>query len=74
MLAELFATDLARDPESCLYVGDSLNDAPMFGFFPHSVGVATVRDCADRMPSLPRWITRGAGGAGFVEVADALLR
>jgi len=74
MMAALFATDLARDPQSCLYVGDSLNDAPMFGFFPHSVGVATVRDCADRMPALPRWITRGAGGAGFVEVADALLR
>jgi HAD superfamily hydrolase (TIGR01484 family) len=74
MLAELFATDIERNAESCLYIGDSLNDAPMFGFFRHSVGVATVRQYADRMPTLPRWITRGAGGAGFVEVADALLR
>jgi len=74
MLAELFATDIERDAEHCLYIGDSLNDAPMFGFFPHSVGVATVRQYADRMPTLPRWITRGAGGAGFVEIADALLR
>jgi len=72
MMAELFATDLARDADACLYVGDSLNDAPMFGFFRHSVGVATVRDYADRLPSLPRWITKGAGGAGFVEMADAL--
>jgi hypothetical protein len=26
------------------------------------------------MPALPRWITCGAGGAGFVEIADTLLR
>jgi len=74
MMAELFATDIEHDVERCLYIGDSLNDAPMFGFFPHSVGVATVRRYADRMPALPRWITKGAGGTGFVEVADALLR
>jgi hypothetical protein len=73
MLAELFATDLARDAEGCLYIGDSLNDAPMFDFFPYSVGVSTVRDYADRLPSLPRWITNGAGGAGFVEMAETLL-
>ena len=73
IMAGLFATDIDRDAESCLYVSDSLNDAPMFGFFPHSVGVSTVRRYADRLPSLPRWITRGAGGAGFVEVAEALL-
>ncbi len=73
MLAELFGTDLARDAEACLYIGDSLNDAPMFGFFPYSVGVSTVRDYADRLPSLPCWITNGAGGAGFVEMAETLL-
>ncbi len=73
MMAKLFATDIEREAERCLYIGDSLNDAPMFGFFPHSVGVSTVRDYADRMPAMPRWITRGAGGPGFVEVAEALL-
>src|SRR5260370_13326975 len=73
VMSELFALDIDRDGECVLYVGDSLNDAPMFGFFPHSVGVSTVRQYADRMPTLPRWITRGAGGAGFVEVADRLL-
>ena len=73
MLAELFATDIDRDAERCLYIGDSLNDAPMFGFFPYSVAVATVRHYVGRMPALPRWITNGAGGAGFVEIADRLL-
>lgn len=73
MMPELFGADLDRNAERYLYVGDSLNDAPMFGFFPYSVGVATVREDAHRMPALPRWITRGAGGAGFVEIAEALL-
>jgi HAD superfamily hydrolase (TIGR01484 family) len=73
VMAERFALDIDRDREGVLYVGDSPNDAPMFGFFPHSVGVAGVRQYADRMPALPRWITRGGGGAGFVEVADRLL-
>jgi HAD superfamily hydrolase (TIGR01484 family) len=73
MMAELFAMDIEREAERCLYIGDSLNDAPMFGFFPHTVGVSTVCDYAERMPALPRWITKGAGGAGFAEVAAALL-
>lgn len=73
MMAELFATDVDRHPETCLYIGDSLNDAPMFAHFRNSVGVSSVRRYADRLPALPRWITRGAGGAGFVEMADALL-
>jgi HAD superfamily hydrolase (TIGR01484 family) len=73
IMAELFATDIDRDAGSCLYIGDSLNDAPMFAHFPNSVGISSVRRYADRLPVLPRWITAGAGGAGFVEMADALL-
>lgn len=72
MLAELFATDVAREADAVVYVGDSLNDEPMFGFFPNSIGVATVRHCLDRLAGPPKWITRGGGGAGFVEVADML--
>ncbi|HEY3911616.1 MAG TPA: HAD-IIB family hydrolase [Stellaceae bacterium] len=73
MLAELFATDIERDRDAFIYVGDSLNDEPMFGFFPNSVGVATVRRYVDRMATPPRWVTAGGGGSGFVEVANALL-
>ncbi len=74
MLAELFAADIEHDRHAFIYVGDSLNDQPMFGFFPNSVGVATVRRYVDRMTTPPQWVTRGGGGSGFVEVADALLR
>jgi HAD superfamily hydrolase (TIGR01484 family) len=73
MLAELFATDIDREADAFVYVGDSLNDEPMFGFFPNSVGVATVRHYLDRLAAPPKWVTDGGGGAGFVEVADMLL-
>jgi hypothetical protein len=62
--------DLAR----CLYVGDALNDEPMFRGFPRSVGVANVRDVWDELRWKPAHVTRAAEGAGFVEVARALLR
>jgi 3-deoxy-D-manno-octulosonate 8-phosphate phosphatase KdsC-like HAD superfamily phosphatase len=74
MLAQLFACDIERERDAFVYVGDSLNDEPMFGFFPNSVGVAGVRHYLDRMTTPPQWVTRGGGGSGFVEVADALLR
>jgi HAD superfamily hydrolase (TIGR01484 family) len=73
MMAELFGVDLDRDAAAYAYSGDSPNDSPMFGFFPNGVGVANVRDFADVMPHLPRWVTLKRSGAGFVELAEALL-
>jgi HAD superfamily hydrolase (TIGR01484 family) len=73
MMAELFGVDLGRDAANYVFSGDSPNDAPMFGFFPNGVGVANVRDFADTMPHLPRWITSAPSGAGFVELAQALI-
>jgi hypothetical protein len=45
----------------------------MFAFFPHAVGVATVRRFLDRIPAPPAWITEAPAGAGFAEIAAALL-
>jgi hypothetical protein len=45
----------------------------MFDYFPNAVGVANVRDLAADMDHLPRWITTARSGAGFVELAEALL-
>jgi HAD superfamily hydrolase (TIGR01484 family) len=70
---DIFGADFDGARESVVYVGDSLNDEPMFRFFPHSIGVATVASYLDRLAAPPRYVTQGPGGAGFVEVADALL-
>ena len=73
MMGELFGVDLATTRDRYVYSGDSPNDAPMFGFFPNAVGVANVRDFAADMDHLPRWITAARSGAGFVELARALI-
>jgi hypothetical protein len=75
MLAEEFgvALDQESEREGWVFAGDSPNDAPMFGYFPNSVGVANVLDFADRLESLPAWITRQRSGAGFVELCEAML-
>ncbi len=75
MMKELFGIDVDAGAERAFWVfsGDSPNDSPMFGFFPNAVGVANVRDFADRMPSLPAWVTTARSGAGFVELAQTLI-
>ncbi len=73
LLAEVFGIDIDAERERFVFVGDSPNDAPMFAFFPNAVGVANVRDFADRIATLPAFVTAGASGAGFAELADFLL-
>ena len=56
-----------------VYAGDSFNDAPMFGEFALSVGVANVRRVLDRIDTPPAFITRAEEGRGFEELVRALL-
>jgi HAD superfamily hydrolase (TIGR01484 family) len=73
MMREVFALDLDRDKASCLFIGDSPNDAPMFGFFPLSVGVANVMDFAGRLKASPGFVTGARAGDGFAEMAERVL-
>jgi HAD superfamily hydrolase (TIGR01484 family) len=73
LFAEAFAIDLDAERGQFVFVGDSPNDAPMFTHFPHAVGVANVREFADRIAALPAYVTRFEAGAGFAELADFLL-
>lgn len=73
MMQELFGVDLAADKAAYVFSGDSPNDAPMFDYFPNAVGVANVVDFAGLLEHRPRWVTKARSGAGFVELAKALL-
>jgi hypothetical protein len=57
-----------------IFAGDSPNDEPMFGFFLHSVGVANLRNFIDRLKTPPKYLTGKPSGAGFVEIAEKLLK
>ncbi len=73
LFRESFGVDLDDQCAGYVFVGDSPNDAPLFGYFPHAVGVANVRDFAGRLAHEPAYVTTAAAGAGFVEIADFLL-
>ena len=72
-LAATRGIDIDAARGTLVFAGDSPNDAPMFGFFDNAVGVANVRAFAGRLAAEPRWVTAAAGGAGFAELAAALL-
>ena len=72
----LLGRDLALETDRWVFVGDSTNDQLMFEAFDNSVGVANVRRFEASLAALkrlPRYITHGERGAGFAQVADALL-
>ena len=73
LFTEVFGIDLDAERGRFVFVGDSPNDAPMFDFFPCSVGVANVRRFAAALETPPKYVTRCEAGAGFAELADFLL-
>jgi len=72
-IADRYGDDLDAQKTEWVYVGDSPNDAPMFGFFPVSVGVANVTGFLDRMDHHPAYVTAGSGGHGFAELCAHVL-
>lgn len=71
--AEVLGFELEAEKDRVVFCGDSPNDAPMFGYFPNSCGVANVADFKGRIEAEPTWITLQKGGEGFVELANKLL-
>jgi HAD superfamily hydrolase (TIGR01484 family) len=74
IVRELFGREIDDELDRWVYVGDSTNDEAMFEHFPQSVGVANIRRFEAEIAHLPRYITRGERGAGFAEVAYAILQ
>jgi HAD superfamily hydrolase (TIGR01484 family) len=73
-LDEVRGATLPDEAARWLFVGDAPNDASMFASFPCSVGVANLAPLADRLPVMPPYLTRASQGAGFIELAEHLLR
>lgn len=71
--AEILGFDLDANRDHVVFCGDSPNDAPMFGFFANSCGVANVLDFQGQLQAEPAWIASQKGGEGFVEIAEMLL-
>ena len=74
LFREQFAIDLDAARAQVVYIGDSPNDAPMFDYFPKSVGVANIQRFAGALPAAPKYVASASSGAGFAEVIAHLLR
>lgn len=75
---DLLTRELGHDASTLdrdfAFVGDSPNDQPMFAYFECAIGVANVRDFADRLATLPAYVTAAKSGAGFAEFASRVCR
>ena len=73
IVRERLGRDLDAEIDRWVYVGDSTNDQVMFERFPLSVGVANIARFVPQLHHLPRHVTQAERGAGFAELARALL-
>ncbi len=73
-LARAFGEDAgAATSARWAFVGDSGNDATCFAAFRTTFAVANVRAHIARIPVTPRYVSGAEMGAGFSEIARALL-
>jgi hydroxymethylpyrimidine pyrophosphatase-like HAD family hydrolase len=68
-----FGADAGMALHRYAFAGDSANDAACFSAFRTTFGVANVRAFVDRLSVPPRYIASGERGAGFAEIARAIL-
>ena len=68
-----FGKSLNELTDQVIYSGDSLNDEEMFSVLNLSVGVANIAAVKDQMQSLPTYITPDSHGAGFEQIAEAII-
>ena len=73
IVRQLFNRDLDAERERWVYVGDSTNDELMFAAFKNSMGVANIARFLPQITTPPRYVTGAERGAGFAEVARAVL-
>jgi len=62
-----------NDLSQYVYVGDALNDAPMFNGFPQAIGVANIKQYWDELAFKPAFLTERPEGAGLREVIAHLM-
>jgi HAD superfamily hydrolase (TIGR01484 family) len=73
-LEKLYADPSKHDPVAWVAIGDAPNDAGLFEVFPNSVLVANGLPHIAAFKKPPAYKTQAPYGAGFIELADYLIR
>ena len=74
LLKQEFSLNLKELLPQSAFIGDSPNDAPMFAYFPNSVAVSGFAAFADKVETLPQFITQADEGEGFQEFVEGILQ
>ena len=72
-LHDRFGDDAGAALHRWAFVGDSGNDAACFAAFKTTFGVENVRAYARVLSVPPRWVAPSKRGAGFAEIANAII-
>ncbi len=72
-LEKEFGVSAQEAKKVCAFSGDSPNDEPMFGYFPHSFAVANIQNFIDQIQHKPTYVASKRGGLGFTEIAQQIL-
>ncbi|MBX4924284.1 HAD-IIB family hydrolase [Rhizobium binae] len=73
LLTGMFGVDPAELPSVTAFVGDSRNDASMFGFIRNSFGVSNILPVLPHLQHVPKWISAQPAGLGFADIAITIL-
>lgn len=69
-----FQLELDQILDTCIFVGDSPNDEPMFEYFSHSIGVSNLQAFSSQIEHQPKFITSLPRGRGFAEAVAHILK
>jgi len=70
---ERWDEDLDEVRDRFLFIGDSPNDEPMFGYFPQSAAVRNIQRFLERMKHLPAFVADHEGSEGFAQIVGTIL-
>ena len=73
-LEDFTGKNLDMMQDRILFMGDSLNDEPMFEKLDHTIAVANISKFLKRLKHFPSYITENESAAGFYEAAGIILK
>lgn len=72
-LKDFTGKDLNQMQDKIIFMGDSLNDEPMFKGLRYTIAVANILQFKEQLKDFPTYITNNKSALGFKEAVDIIL-
>ncbi len=70
---DIYKRELEDDLDRVTFIGDSLNDEPMFREFKVSIAVSNITKFEKRLKYFPTYVAEASSAFGFREVSDIII-